>query len=149
MILKRTVWPLFFLLIFCRCSGIQPKSNRPSEKHAFDHKYDFVYQATKTVLKTEGLTITTDDPDRGLIETAWTQGNYEKTKMKAFVIPLDSHNTLVDLAISIQRKKLTGGDFKPAKPEMFDYDVLFQKIDMQAYREYFSTMEKKSREKTD
>ena len=149
MIRKRTVLILFLLLILCRCSGIQPKSERPSEKQAFEHKYDFVYQATKTVLREEGLTISTDDPDQGLIETDWTQGKYEKVKMKAFVIPLDSHNTLVNLSISIQRRKLTGGDFKPARPEMFDYEVLFQKIDMQAYREYFSTMEKKSREQTD
>ena len=135
------------LLFLVQCSGLHPKSRHETEGRTYDHRYDLVYKAAKLVLLEDGYRIVNEDRRKGLLETDWAGGDLERTRITARIADLDGHHTRVDLGIRIERKNLLGDKWHRAKVELFAYDVLFERIDIQAYREYFPRMEDKSRKK--
>jgi uncharacterized lipoprotein len=142
----RTTVTALLLLILGGCSGMEPKSHRPMEGRVYDHRYDLVYRAVRTVLRTEGFPITAEDQAAGTVETDWMVKQYERSKVRAQIHSMARNRTNVMLGIQLEKKGVLGGDWKPAEVEMHTYTMLFEYIDLQIYHEYFREIEEPARQ---
>jgi hypothetical protein len=139
------VMVLLLLIVGC-CSGLEPKSRRPMESRIYDHRYELVLKAVRSVLVAEGFPITAEDQAKGTMETDWMVSKYERSKVRAQVQSLGRSRTQVMLGIKLQKRGVLGSEWKPAEVEMHSYHMMFEYIDLQIYREYFREIEEPARQ---
>ena len=101
-----TIWVLALLLL-ASCTGAT-KSRGQKAGSDYDHEYDLVYSAVKTVLLGRGYQIIKDEPEKGALETGWTEAKRTRTQAQVSIMPLGRAWTKLQVEILIDKKGLTG-----------------------------------------
>lgn len=140
--MKRTwmIWVLALLLLASCTAATKSRGQKASRD--YDHEYNLVYSAVKTVLLGRGYQIIKDEQEKGVLETGWTEGKRTRTQALVSIMPMGRALTKVQVEVLIDKKGLTSEEWKPSDVEVAVYDDLLEDIDTQAYREYFLRIER-------